>query len=202
GTAIARGKYRRLEFMGTEGSQGPYALTDDAGAAEIVVLAGSETVWLDGRKLERGDDNDYTIDYSRGRIEFTRRHLITSESRIAVDYQFANEAYRRNLLFGSMEEKAFDDRLRLAALTLREADDASATRATPLTASERSLLASSGDADVFAPGWQRADSIPGEYNISAPPDSAGDSLLVYVGPGAGAYNARFTQVAPGTGSYA
>src|SRR5204863_481541 len=80
------------------GKQGPYLLPDEGGATGRPVVPGSERVWLDGERLSRGEAADYSMDDDRGRLTFTSRRPITSASRIAVDYEVANTAYRRSAL--------------------------------------------------------------------------------------------------------
>lgn len=93
--AISRGEFHTVRFFGVESVQGPYPLTGKNGETGIVVLAGTETVWLDGVVQRRGEDNDYIIDYASGQITFSSRRLITSDSRIVVEFEYANEDYER-----------------------------------------------------------------------------------------------------------
>ncbi len=62
--AVTRGKYFSMQFMGLEGNQGPYQLKGDRGQVDIIVLAGTERVFVDGELMTRGETNDYIIDYS------------------------------------------------------------------------------------------------------------------------------------------
>jgi hypothetical protein len=48
--AVARGKFRRQEFQAIEGNQGPYRLNGNDGEAYILVLSGTETVFINGEK--------------------------------------------------------------------------------------------------------------------------------------------------------
>src|SRR5258705_4152970 len=95
--ASADGEYQRLEFYGVEGRQGPYPLSANAGGLAMPVVAGSEAVEVDGRRLVRGESADYSIDYERGQLTFTNRHPISSNSRITVEFQSALQRFHRNL---------------------------------------------------------------------------------------------------------
>ena len=64
--AGSKGNYTTLEIKGRDGKQGPYQLTGSNGNRDIIVLSGTEKVWVDGIKLIRGQNHDYTIDYSLG----------------------------------------------------------------------------------------------------------------------------------------
>lgn len=91
--AATKGKSRRQEFFGRDNSQGPYYLTAESSSASVIVLIGSERVFLDGKLLASGDDADYVIDYNAGTIEFSLCHVITAQSRIVVDFEYSESLY-------------------------------------------------------------------------------------------------------------
>ncbi|HQK11748.1 MAG TPA: hypothetical protein PLV30_06985, partial [Candidatus Marinimicrobia bacterium] len=92
--AVTKGQYYHNYFLGEESNQGPYQLIGRNGETDIIVLAGTEKVWLDGRLLTRGESNDYIIDYSTAEITFMTRQIITAESRISVDFQYSDLIYQ------------------------------------------------------------------------------------------------------------
>ncbi|MFQ5422259.1 MAG: hypothetical protein ACE5EY_18080, partial [Anaerolineae bacterium] len=65
--AVSRGQFQTNQFLGQEGKQGPYQLTAENGNINILVLAGTEKVWIDGERMTRGENRDYTIEY--GNVE-------------------------------------------------------------------------------------------------------------------------------------
>ncbi len=164
--AGARGRYHRMEFNGSEGVQGPWQLLSEQGSDLIVVLAGSERVWLDGQSLSRGQNGDYIMDYSLGQLTFTARRPISAESRIAVEYQYSERIYARTL---TGAEAWFtptpNQELRLAVVS--ERDDPDDPLDSFLDDEDRTLLASVGDSiDVaYGSGVREVDPGEGHYRL-------------------------------------
>ena len=101
--ASSKGHYKQIELKGSEGKQGPYFLDSKSGNRNIVVQAGTERVWLNGQKLTRGENHDYTVDYSTAEIHFTPNHLIHSDTDILIEYQYSDFQYSQNVAGGTME---------------------------------------------------------------------------------------------------
>lgn len=93
--ALVRGQYAKSSFTGQEGNQGPYKLRGNNGELYVLVISGSERVFVNGILLKRGESNDYIIDYNAGEIIFTSLFPITSEMRIVVEYQFSDRNFTR-----------------------------------------------------------------------------------------------------------
>ncbi|MDR0229049.1 MAG: hypothetical protein LBI72_08310 [Flavobacteriaceae bacterium] len=102
---LARGQYARSAFQGIEGNQGPYKLKGNKGELYILVIAGSEKVYINGLLLKRGEENDYVIDYNSGEIRFTPLHPITSEMRISIEYQYTDRTYTRYTAYGNIQHQ-------------------------------------------------------------------------------------------------
>lgn len=99
GGGVNKGKYVRQTLAVQNGVQGPYRLTGEQGETNIVILAGSERVYMDGVLLLRGQENDYVIDYNTAELTFTVKHLMTSEKRVIVEYEYSDRHYARYNLF-------------------------------------------------------------------------------------------------------
>ncbi|OYQ43493.1 hypothetical protein CHU92_03365 [Flavobacterium cyanobacteriorum] len=104
--AIVRGQYARSTFIGQEGNQGPYKLRGPNNELYILVISGSERVFVNGILLERGENNDYIIDYNAGEVIFTSLFPITSEMRITIEYQYAERSYTRFVGYGGVTHEA------------------------------------------------------------------------------------------------
>jgi hypothetical protein len=100
--ALVRGQYAKSSFTGVEGNQGPYKLKGQNGELYVLVISGSERVFVNGILLKRGENNDYTIDYNAGEIVFTPLFTITSEMRIAIEYQYTDRNYSRFVTYAGL----------------------------------------------------------------------------------------------------
>ncbi|NOZ36197.1 MAG: hypothetical protein GXO80_12985 [Chlorobi bacterium] len=93
--AVSKGSYNKMIFNGTEGNQGPYRLTGKNGELYIIILSGSEKIYLDGKILIRGNENDYVINYNSGELSFTSKRIITKDSRIIAEFEYSEMNYAR-----------------------------------------------------------------------------------------------------------
>jgi hypothetical protein len=148
--ALSRGRFHTNTFTGIDGVQGPYRLVGINNEVNIVVLAGSERVYLDGIIMSRGETNDYTIDYSNGQVTFTNKRLITNASRIIVDFEYTDKKYSRSLIAGQSSASFFKDKLKLSLSYLRENDDRDKPVDFILSDSDKVILSNAGDDNLKA----------------------------------------------------
>jgi len=189
--AVTRRDFTSNSFVGEDGKQGPYRLTNSQGLHCSHIVSGTEVVYIDGEALEAG--KDYTIDYERGTIEFTPRRLITSENRIIVDFQYSNDQFRKKVYGTEISAVAPNQGVEVTAVAFNEKDDLEAS-----SASEKALReASVGEADTFGvwiDGGEWVGDGKGEYVRV-------EEHYEYVGVGLGDYKVRFTCVGQGKGDY-
>lgn len=104
--ALVRGKYAKSSFTGQEGNQGPYKLRGSNGELYVLVISGSEKVYVNGILRKRGENNDYVIDYNAGEITFTSLFPITSEMRIVIEYQYSDRNYTRFVTYAGANHES------------------------------------------------------------------------------------------------
>ncbi len=104
--ALVRGQYAKSSFTGQEGNQGPYKLRGTNGELFVLVISGSERVYVNGILRNRGENNDYLIDYNAGEITFTSLFPITSEMRIVIEYQYSDRNYTRFVTYAGANHEA------------------------------------------------------------------------------------------------
>ncbi|PHK97533.1 hypothetical protein CGL56_15660 [Neolewinella marina] len=141
--AVARGQFIRQNITPGEGNQGPYKLTGDGEQRFLIILAGTERVYLDGELLVRGLDADYVIDYNLAELTFTTRRLITRDARITVEYEYADQRYLRTLTAGS--SRYTRGRVTGYVNLYSQQDSKTATGDLRLTAAQREALRLAGD---------------------------------------------------------
>ncbi len=202
--AINRGKFARYRFNGQEGNQGPYRLRGAEGETFVIVLSGTERIYLDGQLLTRGAEADYVIDYNRGEITFTHRHLITAQSRIIAEYEYSDNRYLRSIY--GLQTKWNTGKMNWQFQWLSQQDSRSRNSDQLLTDEQYLLLVNAGDdpakAVVSGIDSSGTSTDPVRYQLV---DTLFNghlySVLLWTPDGSGAYSARFSDLGPGNGNY-
>ena len=143
--ANSRGKFNSNSFNGSDGVQGPYRLSGINNERDIIVIAGTEKVFLDGIEMIRGENNDYTIEYSNATITFTPNRLITSASRINIDFEYTDRQFAISFFGAGTAAKLFNDNLQIKAQYMREGDDQDSPIDISLSEDDKNTLSLAGD---------------------------------------------------------
>lgn len=202
--ALSRGRFARNTINGLEGNQGPYRLSGTNGELFIIIISGTEAVYLDGQKLTRGEQNDYVIDYNSGEITFTARRPITQYSRIVVEFQFADRNYARSVFHVNTAYETAKYKIRLNYFT--EQDNKNQPFLQTLSDTSKRILASVGDNlnDAIMPSEVRS-SYDAEKILYRKTDTIGFTGIYVFAPNQGSdsvfYEVRFSLVGAGRGNY-
>ena len=94
---VIQGQFGINRFNGIDGNQGPYVLKGNQGESYIFIIPDSEKVYVNGKKLTRGENKDYTINYETAELRFNPSFPITQNQRITVEFNYANQHYVRYL---------------------------------------------------------------------------------------------------------
>ena len=204
--SIAKGKFNRNVFQGLEGNQGPYRLTGANNEFFFIVLAGTERVFINGELLQRGEDQDYVINYNTAEVTFTPRRMITKDSRIQIEFEYADRNYLNANIFLN-EELEIGKKVKLRIGAFNNSDSKNSQINQVLDNRQKQFLSGIGDSiqnalyptaalDTFSANkilyakiyYANGALIDSFYQYSTSPDSA-------------QYNVAFSDVGPGKGNY-
>lgn len=141
--AVVRGKFNNFRIVGIEGNQGPYKLFGANKEAAIVIIAGSEQVYINGIEIKRGENNDYTIDYNLGEITFNTTYPITNDMRITIEFQYSERNYTRFVTYESVNYES--EKLKISSFFYSENDAKNQPLQQALTDNQKQILANAGN---------------------------------------------------------
>lgn len=202
--AVARGEFVRNTITGLEGNQGPYKLRGRQGERFIIILSGTEKVWLDGQLMQRGLEEDYIIDYNRGEVTFTNKRLITKDSRIIVEFEYADQNYLRSLYAINSEYRRKNARFYVNLLN--QQDSRTSTGNQELSDAEKRILAMADDGRAFVSSIDTLEEFNPVRAMYAAVDTLlpcgrRDTILVYSTRSEALLTAQFSFVGSGNGNY-
>jgi hypothetical protein len=201
-TAFSKGKFNRQLIQGVEGNQGPYRLTGADNEPFVIVLSGTERVFIDGKELSRGQENDYVIDYNSSEVRFTAKNMITKDVRIVVEFQYSDQNYARSLVQLAHEATYKKGALWFNVYSEQDAKNQSIQQS--LSSEQKLLLSNVGD-QILNAQFSSIDSIGFDENLIMYKviDTLGfDSVLVFsANPSLAKFSAQFTYVGALNGNY-
>ena len=200
--AIVRGQFTTSQFIAQEGNQGPYKLQGPNGELFVLIVSGSETVYVNGIPAKRGEDQDYIIDYNAGEIIFNATFPITSEMRITVDYQFSDRNYSRFVAFGGGNYSS--EKFKLGISVYSENDAKNQPLQQNLSEEQVQILADAGDdrTQMVAPSEVREELNDNRILYKKELIGSVEAFVFSNDPNDELYRVTFTLVGANQGDYA
>lgn len=206
GISVAKGRFASVKIPALEGVLGPYRIPGPDNENFVIILANSEKVFLDGKLLQRGFNNDYIIDYNSAEISFTNSILITQFSRIRIDYEYSDRNYSRTIAAATHHQEM--SRMEFFINAYSEKDNRNKPLLTALEDEDKLLLSNIGDqleqaiiSGADSTGFSRNSIL---YKKIKAVDNAGNVYEVYkysTDQDSAVYKVTFSNVGPGNGNY-
>jgi hypothetical protein len=199
--ALVRGQYAKSSFTGIEGNQGPYKLRGQNNELYVLVISGSERVYVNGILLKRGENNEYTFDYNAGEIVFTPLFTITSEMRIVIEYQYTDRNYSRFVSYSGVTHQS--KKWSFGSYLYSESDIKNQPLQQNLSSDQVAILAEAGnDTTLMTAPSAFSDSYSDNKILYQKLQANGVEYFEYTNnPELELFNVRFTAVGDNKGDY-
>lgn len=209
--ATSKGKFRSQFVTIIEGVQGPYRLEGETSERFILVLPGTERVYVDGQLLERGIASDYIVDYTTAEITFMPTRLIAPNDRVRVEFEYTTNQFSRSFLAaeasvtvgGRRENSHFN----FGVSAIREADGDSFAEELGFSSQDSLIIRGAGDQIIFASGATEVNFDSEAFYVQYFLSTGFDGELAFVPvertpeKGEKVYRVTFTRIGEGKGSY-
>ena len=198
---LVRGVFKRSIIQGQEGNQGPYKLLGANGEALILMISGSERIYVNGVLLERGENADYVIDYNAGEVRFNPTYPINSNMRITAEYQITERNYTRFIAHTGGEYQS--ENLNIGAYLYTEQDDKNQPLQQNFTQAQQEVLKIAGDDPqaLLAPSEQEATYSENQILYKKELIEGQQAFVFSNNPQDELYQVRFTLMGPNQGDY-
>ena len=198
---LVRGVFKRSLIQGQEGNQGPYKLLGANGEALILMISGSERIYVNGVLLQRGENADYVIDYNAGELRFNPTYPINSNMRITAEYQITERNYTRFIANTGGEYQS--EHLNIGAYLYTEQDDKNQPLQQNFTQAQQEVLKTAGDNPqaLLAPSEQAATYSENQILYKKEIIQGQEVFVFSNNPQDELYQVRFTLMGPNHGDY-
>ncbi len=195
-TGMNKGRFHSFVFNGEEGLNGPYKISGPVSDPFIIILAASEQVYLDGRKMNRGED--YEIDYNLGEISFLPTIVITRFSRVRIDFEYMNQSFQRSARTVDYRYRGLNTEVYLGYF--REKDNTHFNNT--LTNEELELISGSQEWFKEAPSFVEVPFSTEKVSYVMTDSLGFENILVFSRDATQLhYSVKFTYVGPNQGDY-
>ncbi len=199
--ALVRGKFTTYVFNGQDNNQGAYRLFGANNEQFIIIISGSETVYVNGIPLKRGENNDYTIDYNTAELTFTPTFPVNATMRISVDFQYSDRNYTRFITHNGATYKT--EKFKVSGSFYLESDSKNQPLQQDLSDDQKQILANAGnDTSLMVAPSAVLDSYD-ENKILYKKETIGTTEIFIFSndPNDELYNVKFTNVGTNQGDY-
>ena len=199
--ALVRGAFATYTFVGREGNQGPYKIIGENNQTALLIVGGSDVLYLNGRPLRRGEDRDYTIDYTNSEIRFNTTLPITNDMRFQLEYQYSDSKFARFVTYETANYKT--DTWEVNGYFYNENDAKNQPTQQNFTDSQREILANAGnDLSKMVSSSAYEDSYADSRILYKKETSGTSEFFAYsTDPNVTLYTVTFTYVGANKGSY-